>query len=246
MSHSRTIRRSLLTVGLLMGGATTTIGAQQMMMPGGGRGIEVTGVGEVEVKPDEATLNFAVETSATTSQEAASQNAQQMERVIAALVEAGIPREEIETLNYSVYPEYVTDDQGETPRVRGYRVTNHVTLETMQLERVGTLIDAALAAGANRVDGISFGLSDPQAAQAEALQIAVQRARASAETMAQALGVPLGQLLYATTSSSPVRPMPLMMARGGVAESAQAFDTPIQPGEQTVQAQVQLVFGIGG
>ena len=246
MSHFGAVRRAaLLILGMLVGGATSA-SAQQMMM-GGGRGIEVTGVGEVEVMPDEATLNFAVETSATTSQEAAQQNAQRMERVIAALVAAGVPRAEIETRNFSVYPEYVADDRGETPRVRGYRVTNQVSLETTRLDAVGTLIDAALGAGANRVDGISFGVSDPQVAESEALREAVQRARASAETMAQALGVPLGPLLHATTSSNPVRPVPMMMARGAAEmDAAQAYDTPIQPGEQTVQARVLLIFGIGG
>ena len=83
------------------------------------------------------------------------------------VVAAGIRRDSIETLNFSVYPEYVTDDRGENPRVRGYRVTNQVSLKTRRLDAVGTLIDAALEAGANRVEGISFGLSDPQAAEAE-------------------------------------------------------------------------------
>ena len=58
---------------------------------------------------------------------------------------AGIRRDSIETLNFSVYPEYITDERGENPRVRGYRVTNQVSLKTRRLDAVGTLIDAALA-----------------------------------------------------------------------------------------------------
>lgn len=248
MRHIVAVRRSaLVAMGLVLGGVGFVSAQQVMMMPGGGRGIEVSGIGEVEAKPDEAHLNFAVETSAPTSREAAQQNADRMERVIAALVAAGIPREEIETRNYSVYPEYVTDDRGETPRVRGYRVTNQVALETMRLDAVGTLIDAALAAGANRVEGISFGLSDPRAAEAEALREAVQRARASAETIALALGVPLGQVLRASTSSEPFQPLMMMQGRAmDMAEAGQAFSTPIQPGEQRVRARVVLLFGIGG
>lgn len=248
MHHIVAVRRgALLALAALAAASARSLSAQEvMMMPGGSRGIEVTGVGEVEVSPDEAHLNFAVETSAPTSREAAQQNAERMEQVIAALVAAGIPREEIETRNFSVYPEYITDDRGETPRVRGYRVTNQVSLKTARLDAVGTLIDAALNAGANRVDGISFGLSDPQAAEAEALAKAVQRARASAETIAQALGVPLGQILRASNSTDPVRPVMMMNARMDVAESAQGFATPIQPGDQTVRARVLLVFAIGG
>lgn len=239
-------RSLVLTLAMLVGGGAGAVGAQAVSVEGGERQISVSGVGEVEVSPDEATLNFAVETSAATSEEAARQNAQQMEQVIAALVAAGIPRAEIETRNFSVYPEYVTDDRGENPRVRGYRVTNNVSVETQRLDDIGALIDAALGAGANRMDGISFGLSNPQAAEAEALREAVQSARASAETLAQALGVPLGPLMHASTASDPMRPMPIMMRRGGVAlESAQAFDTPIQPGAQTVRATVVLMYAIG-
>lgn len=238
-------RTVALTLAMLVGGAATA-GAQQVVaVEGGGRGITVTGMGQVEVSPDEATLNFAVETSAATSEEAAQQNAQRMERVIAALVAAGIPRDEVETRNFSVYPEYVTDERGDNPRVRGYRVTNQVSVETQRLDDVGALIDAALAAGANRIDGISFGLSDPQAAEADALREAVARARASAETLAQALGVPLGPLMHASTNAEPVRPFPVAFRRDVALESVQAFDTPIQPGEQMVEARVVLMFAIG-
>lgn len=241
---SATRRCALLVLTFLAAGCAGA-SAQETMMIGDQRGIAVTGMGEVQVAADQATLNFAVETSATTSQEAARLNAETMERVIAALVAAGIPRDEIETSNFSVYPDYQHDPQAAEPRIRGYRVNNQVSFETTDLERIGQLIDAALEAGANRVDGISFGLSDPSAAEAEALRQAVEKARASAQTLAQALGVPLGELLYATTSSAPVRPLPVMMARDVRVEAAQGFATPIQPGEQTVHANVTLIFAIG-
>src|SRR5690606_11850675 len=112
-------------------------------------------------------------------------------------------------------------ERGENPRVTGYRVTNQVTLKTSRLDAIGTLIDAALNAGANRVDGISFGLSNPEAAEAEALADAVRRARASAGVIAQALGVSLGPVLRASTSSDPVRPVMMMSARMESADMAQ-------------------------
>ncbi len=241
--HTAVRRGALLTMGMLLG-VSARAGAQQVVVQGGGRGIEVVGVGEVEVAPDEATLNFAVETSAPTSQEAAQQNAQRMEAVMAALVAAGIPRNEIETRNFSIYPEYVTDDRGQNPQVQAYRVSNQVSFKTTRLDEVGSLIDTGIAAGANRIDGISFGLRNPQVAEAEALREAVANARASAETLAQALGVPLGPVMHASTSTDPIRPIPMMMRRGVELEAAQAFDTPIQPGQQTVQARVTLIFAV--
>lgn len=233
----RGLLAALVMVGLLGTGAA----AQQLSDVN--RGIEVSGIGQVNVAPDEATIFFAVESYAATSDEAARQNADTMEQVIAALVAAGIPREEIETRNFSVYPEYDQDRSGEEPRIRGYRVSNQVMMKTRELDRVGALIDNALGAGANRMDGINFGLSDSSAAEQQALRQAVQQARTVAQTLADELGVSLGPVVRASTSSYAAPPMPYM-ARGMVMESA-AVDTPIQPGQQTVRAQVQLVFTIG-
>lgn len=229
--------------GLVMISLWTTGAAAQQLTPGEHR-IEVSGVGQVHAAPDEATIYFAVESFAATSDEAARQNANTMEQVIAALVAAGIPRAEIETRNFSVYPEYDPDRAGDSPRIRGYRVSNQVMMKTRELDRVGALIDNALGAGANRMDGINFGLRDSSAAEAQALQQAVEQARQVAQTLADALGVPLGPVVHASTSSGSAPPMPYM-ARGMMMEAA-AVDTPIQPGQQTVRAQVQLVFAIGG
>src|SRR5690606_20759228 len=123
--------------------------------------------------------------------------------------------------------------------------TNQVTLRTTQLPRVGELIDTALGAGANRVDGVMFELRDADAAQAEATRNAVERARATAQTMASALGVRLGPVLDASTGVGPKIPRPVPMARLQ-AMAAAAASTPIEPGEQTVRADVTLVFAIEG
>lgn len=233
----------VLAAAVMLAASAAT--AQEVVMQGI-RGIEVSGTGEVSVAPDQATLNFAVETNAPTSQEAARENAQVMERVIAALVAQGIAREAIETRNFSVYPVYEQVRENTEPQVREYRVTNQVTLDTQDLAQVGALIDAALEAGANRVEGLSFGLRDSQAAEAEALRDAVNRARASAEAMAGALGVPLGRLVHASTATNPIRPMVGYGAQ--MRSEAVSFDMapPIQPGEQTVRASVTLLFEIGG
>jgi uncharacterized protein len=203
----------------------------------------VSGTGEARARPDQATADFAVETSAATAQQAAAENAALMERVITALVRAGAPRERIETRDYNVFPEYDPRpvESGE-PRVRGYRVMNTVTVTVDGVDRVGALIDAALAAGANRIHGVRFGLRDPQPHRARAVQDAVRRARADAEALAAALGVRLGEVREAYTSEVSA-PVPVMMERMAMADQAGA-PTPINPGEQTVRATVVLVYSI--
>ena len=206
--------------------------------------IRVTGTGEVRAAPDQAIADFAVETAAATAQEAAAQNAQRMERVIAALVRAGVPRERIETRDYNVYPEYDPRPvEGAEPRVRGYRVMNTVSATTYEVARVGTVIDAALGAGANRVHGVRFGLRDPVRFRQQAIAEATRRARADAEALAAAMGVRLGMIREAATMDVNVGiPVPMMAREGFAMDAVQAAPTPINPGAQIVRATVMIVY----
>lgn len=209
------------------------------------RTIRVEGVGETKAVPDEAFLTLAMDTLAPTAKAAAEDNARKMDKVISALVQAGIPRKEIETSNYAVYPEYQPPVKpAEEPKLKGYRVSNTVEVHVRELTRVGALLDTALGAGANRVDGVRFGLSKPEVAQGEALRNAVERARQSAQVLATSLGVKLGPVLEASTVTQPERPIPVERFQARVAASAADVTTPIQPQEQTVTATVTLVFAI--
>lgn len=211
----------------------------------GARTLRVEGNGETKAAPDEAYLDLAVETVAPTAKAAGEENARKMEKVLAALTQAGIPKREIDTRNYSVFPEYTPlPTDGAEPKLKGYRVQNLVSVHVTDLTRVGALLDKALAAGANRVDAVRFGLSRPDAVQAEALRQAVQRARNSAQVLAAALGVKLGPVLDASTVSEPVRPFVTRMARMESADLAAGPTTPIEPEEQTVTARVVLIFAI--
>jgi uncharacterized protein len=208
--------------------------------------IRVTGTGEARAKPDQAVADFAVETTAPTAQAAAAENAQLMERVIAALVRAGVPRDRIETRDYNVFPDYDPRpmETGE-PRVRGYRVMNTVAVTMHEIDRVGAVIDAALGAGANRVNGVRFGLRDPQAFRQRAIDDAVRRARSDAEALAAALGLGLGMVREAYTADVAMGQPVMMMERlQAGADMAASAPTPINPGEQTVRATVVVVYAI--
>ncbi len=211
------------------------------------RPIRVSGTGEVQVKPDMATIQFAVETTGTTAQEAAEANADAMDRVIQALRGAGVANDDIRTSGYSLYPEYAIqprDDPNAPPQIRGYRASNQVTVRSTNLDGLGQLIDVGLAAGANRMSGVSFELRDSEAARAAALREAVLAARASAETIASALGVTLGAVLDASTSADPVRPVMQYEMAFDMRMSAAAPPTPIQAGEQTVRAVASIIYEI--
>ncbi len=242
--------RTLAAAAGLAGGmaAAGPIAAQQPepLAAPSQRTIRVSGVGESRARPDAARMSFAVETFAATAREAGQENAGIMERVVQALEAAGVSRTDIETSAYSVFPEYVEPRPGEpaAERIRGYRATNQVRILTRELPRIGDLIDLALGAGANRVNGVFFELREAEAVQAEAMRQAVRTARVSAETIAAALGVRLGEVLDASSGVQPVRPVPYALERAQAMMGDAVASTPIEPGEQTVQANVSLVFAI--
>ncbi|MDQ3388115.1 MAG: SIMPL domain-containing protein, partial [Gemmatimonadota bacterium] len=228
---------------LLAVAEVATTGAQQA--PGEasfGASIQVSASGEARAPADQAHVDLAVETLAPTARAAGEGNALAMERLIRGLRAAGVARAQIETRGYAVHPQYASPPRGspepQEPRITGYRASNSIVVRIDDVGRVGAVIDAGLEAGANRVNGVSFSLKNPEAIRAVALREAVQRARGEAQTLATALGVRLGALMEASTSGVPVRPM---YRTESAVDFARAASTPIEPGEQTVFAQVHLV-----
>ncbi|MGC1190348.1 MAG: SIMPL domain-containing protein [Candidatus Binatus sp.] len=204
------------------------------------RTIEVDGSGEVRTSPDTADLNLAIDTQAKTAEQAASSNAALATKVIDALKSKLGDMGKVTTGGYSLDPQY-DQRQSEKPRIIGYNAQNTVTVNTRSLDLVGALIDSAIAAGANRVNSLSFSVKHDSKARTEAIAIATRDARAQADALASALDVKLGKVLKATTVSEQ-RPTPLYMGRA-MAMSANVA-TPVEPGEVTVPATVSLTFEI--
>jgi uncharacterized protein YggE len=205
--------------------------------------IEVSGTATISVPTDQAQVSFAMETRAETAEEAAATNAEAMDRVLAALRGGGLPGLELATFGYSLQPQYATDPA----RVRtivAYVANNNVGATITDVDAVGRLIDVAIRAGANRVASITFSASDTGPARAQALSEAVGNARAEAEVIAESLGYRLGAPLEIRGGAQ--RPVPRPMAFAEVsARAMQAVPTPIEAGDQTVNASVTIRFALG-
>lgn len=203
----------------------------------------VTGVGEARVASDRARLDFMVETQAATAQDAASQNGDRMDRVIRALRAAGGATVTVETGGYNLSPVYrqPSRTQNEIATIEAYRAVNHVRVRADDLTRVGGLIDAAIAAGANRIASLTFEARDPEPARLDALRAAVAKARSEAETVASAMGVNLGPPIEVQTSADYGYPPPMPMYRS-IARGQAAAPTPVEPGEQVVRANVTIRY----
>lgn len=204
--------------------------------------LNLSAYGEVKAAPDMATITFGVVTEAPTAAEAMSQNAARMNQVMASLGRAGIEARYIQTsgLNLSAQYDYVENNP---PRLRGYQASNQVTVIINDLTKVGTTADAVVSAGVNQINGISFGLRDPSAAENEARRMAVRNLQAKAALYSEALGTPLGGLRSLSEGGgyAPQPPMPMYAMR---AQAMDAGSTPVSAGELTVRIDITGVYDL--
>jgi uncharacterized protein YggE len=194
--------------------------------------------GEVKVIPDMASISFGVSTEAASAGAALQQNAQEMARVVAALHAAGIAERDIRTSQLSVNPQYVYKPN-EAARLTGYRAVNQVAVTVRDLERLGRTVDATVAAGANGVNGVSFGLLDPSAAEDAARLEAVKALQAKAQLYARATGYRIGRLVSLSEGENvSIPPLPIPMAAARMEKAV----SPVSAGETTVRIEVAGVF----
>lgn len=201
--------------------------------------LRTSGTATVKAAPDEARVSVGVVTSAATAEEAASQNAAQVERVLAALRKELGSAGEIKTQNYSIYPEYRQPGRdGGEPQISGYRAQNTVEVRVTDIAKVGPVIDAATANGSNQIHGVEFGIQDETELRAKALQEAARKARANADALAKGLGLTVRRIV-SVEEGGPTVVQPYRRPMAEMAMSAKAA-TPIEEGEVEVQATVTM------
>jgi uncharacterized protein YggE len=200
--------------------------------------ISLTGAGSASATANEATVVLGVQTEDVSAKEAIEDNSRLMTDVIAAIKELGFTDSDIKTVTYSVYPNY----NWELRQVTGYTVNNMVQVEILDLDVVGDVIDVAGAAGANRVDGVSFDLSDDlkERLKLDAYVAAIRDAEAKAEVITETMSLDIIGVQSVTESSySP----PRVFAQ--FAEDAMGVSpapTPIIEGSLSVNVQVHIVY----
>jgi uncharacterized protein len=223
--------------------------------------VSTSGTATTEVTPDQLSVTVGAETNSTTAQEAVILNANLTTQLVAAVRGLGINEDQIETSSYSLSPiyEYIVPPQPcieiyppppgcETRQeIIGYRASNTVTvtLDVTAELNAGQVIDAAIGAGANRVDGIVFIISQDRQQQIRDTLIrdAIASARQRANIAAEALGMTISGVQSATLNpiDFPVYSVDLREGAAAQAESVSA-PTPILPGQQEVSTTVSVVF----
>ncbi len=242
--------RGLSALGLAIALAGAAILAQPLPAAAEGRPmaaapmpkISVTGEGRAEAAPDMASIRIGITARAPTAAEALAETSEAVRATLDRLDAAGIAPRDRQTTGLSLQPDH---DYGRNstrePRIVGYTAQNGVSIRVRDLSVLGELLDAVVADGANRLDGLSFGLADPGPVLDSARRRAVADARSRAELYAEAAGVTLGPVLSISDGRSSGPIMPMMRAdQPMMAEAA----VPIAEGEVEMTAQVQIVFAI--
>ena len=201
--------------------------------------LTVNADGKSEARPDMATINLGVTTEGQTAAAALAENARRMTALTAALRRAGIAERDIQTSNVSVYPQQVYAE-GQQPRITGYQANNSVTAKVRRIDNTGRVIDAAVGAGGNTVNGVSFSHSDPDAQLDIARRDAIAEARRRAELYASALGLRVNRIVSVSEGGGGYAPMPVAVERFAMAD--QAAPTPVSPGEIETRVSVNVTF----
>ncbi len=232
--------RTLSLVAMLWLLATTTAVCDDA----NAAGISVRGVGEVNREPDLARVRIGVVAEndvAAAAQKAVNETAN---RILQKVQDLEVGPRDIQTVELEIGPVYSSrspSSVGEGPRITGYRASNVVLVTVRELDRLGAVIDAALGAGGNRVDGITFGLVDERDARKEALALAVRDAGEKAQAIAEALGARLGDLRSVSEQGSAVGPLAQMQRMQSIAEIG---STPTSRGAILITGQVVIQYDL--
>ena len=207
------------------------------------RTISVSGTGQASAQPDVAVITIGVTTEAQEASEALTENSVQMTAVIDALKKGGVLARDIRTQTIYLSPRYehppVTPSgkQG-PPELVGFTASNTVEARVRGLDGLGALLDAAVQAGGNQIQGIRFEIEDSSALLVQARDAAWADALAKATQLANLAGAELGPALTIQEFSS----TPRLYEGVRAAFDMEAMAVPVEAGEQSVRIEVQVTW----
>ena len=218
--------------------------AQTPIAPADGTLVSVQANAEATRVPDIATISAGVVTQAADANAAMRANAAEMDQVMDAIRAAGIAERDIQTSGINLNPQY-RYVENQPPSITGYQASNTVSLKVRDIGKLGKVLDALVASGANQVNGPMFEIDEPEAAYDEARRAALAKAQARAKMYADALGLRVRRIVSIDEGGGFQPPMPMPMMAMARAETGVAYDTAVSPGETTWSANLTVVFELG-
>ena len=222
-------------IALFVLSACTTVSAN----PPQPNTISVSGSGLAKGSPDIAAVNIGVMTRNDDPSKAVSENNAKMNAIIGAMKELGVEGKDIQTTNFSIHAEQQYDQKGKITSV-SYVANNSVSITVRDLNKVGEVLGKSVSSGANAINGVTFGVSDPEKLQTQARDKAMANARAKAEQMAKASGATIDKVM--TISEESYNNPPPIAFGAGVARAADVESVPVSAGQFEVSVQVNVVY----
>ena len=201
------------------------------------RTITVRGSATVQAPPDMAEISVGAVSRSEDVETAMAENSAAVANILMIAEEFAIAPADRQTRDLSVAPVFEDNrDGGGLPGIIGYEVSNIVALRLRELSRLGELLDRLTRAGANRMGGIHFGVSDREALLQQARREAIADARARAVLYAEQAGVTLGRVIGIAEDAA-------FLPRAGQASAFEAV--PVAVGTRAFSASVTVRFAIG-
>lgn len=236
-----TSRHVLLSVAALGALGLAACGRE----PVSGAVLTVSAQAEAQTAPDLATITTGVQSRGATAKAAQAAQAARMAAIVETVGKAGVKPEDVQTNQLNLQP-IQTWSEKTGPRITGYESVNTITIKVRDLAKVPDILDAIVADGGNRIDGVAFSIEDPAKAEAAAYANAVAKARARADAYAAGAGMKVHRVLSITEGGAPApvygdAVFALEAAAPALAQRG-AAPPPIAPGRMTTDGTITAVF----
>lgn len=231
---------ALATVALPLGAAQAQVAPAVTPVTGPVVSLSVTE--SVESTPDMATVGTGVQTRALTAKEAMALNAAAMEKLVAAILKAGIERKDIQTSSINLSPQYDYSNrpEGAGPKFIGYEASNQLSVKIRKIAAAGDVVDRMVGAGATNINGPSFGIADDVPLLKQAREKAIRTAQERATFYAQAAGYRSVRLLSISENGDMPRPMPIMVT--AMRRDAAMAKTEMEPGQLSTSVTLSFQY----
>lgn len=232
-----------LALGMPMTASSQSATPAAYAIPADGTLLSVSASADATRVPDVATISTGVVSQAADANAAMRANAAQMDKVMAAIRAAGIAERDIQTSGIGLNPQY-RYVENQPPQIVGYQANNTVTVKVRDVARLGKVLDALVASGANQINGPSFEVDKPEAAYDEARLAALKAARARADLYAKALDLRVVRVVSISEGGAMAPgPMPVMLRAKAEMDAAPA--PPVSAGESRLAVTLNVVFELG-
>lgn len=223
---------------LLLSGLAMTVSAEPSPAAERGTLLSISAEARASRAPDVATLSAGVVTQSADANTALRANAVQMDKVMAAIRAAGIAERDVQTAGININPQY-RYAENQAPAITGYQASNTVNVKVRDIAKLGKVLDALVANGANQINGPTFEIDEPEAVYDEARRAALKKAQARADLYAAALGKRVKRIVSVAEGGSGGMPGPMPVMKMAMAGAA---DTAVSPGETSLSITLDVVF----